>query len=170
VQRVLVIGVGGSGKSTLARKLAAALQLPLIHLDAQHWKPGWTPTPADEWRRQVQALVAQSHWVMDGNYGGTLDLRLARADTVVFLDLPRYVSLWRVLKRSLRYWGRSRPDMAPGCPERLSWEFVGWVWNYRTRRRPGILRKLAELEETRVIILTSQREVDHFLEQVNRGA
>ncbi|MGZ8457629.1 MAG: hypothetical protein ACXWZ4_13600, partial [Gemmatirosa sp.] len=113
---------------------------------------------------EVEALVAGPAWVMDGNYGGTLDLRLAASDAVVFLDLPRVVCLTRVLGRALRYRGRSRPDMAPGCPERLSWEFVRWVWEYPTRRRPDVLRRLAALAPTtRVVVLRSPRAVDAWL-------
>lgn len=163
MERILVIGSGGSGKTTVAYKLADSLRLPLIHLDAHHWRPGWIPTPRDQWRRVVAELVSQPRWVMDGNYGGTLEMRLASCDSVVFLDLPRRVCLWRILKRRLRYRGRTRPDVAPGCPERLTWGFVKWVWTYRKRRRAGILERLRRLTERRVIILSSQRHVDRFL-------
>ncbi|MGZ8378879.1 MAG: AAA family ATPase [Gemmatirosa sp.] len=164
MRRVSIIGSGGAGKSTLAVRVAARLGVPLVHLDARYWHPGWIATPADVWRREVEALVAGPAWVMDGNYGGTLDLRLAASDTVVFLDLPRVVCLTRVLGRALRYRGRSRPDMAPGCPERLSWEFVRWVWEYPTRRRPDVLRRLAALAPTtRVVVLRSPRAVDAWL-------
>jgi adenylate kinase family enzyme len=163
MERVLVIGCGGSGKTTVAHRLADSLRLPLIHLDAHFWRPGWVPTSADEWQRVVAQLVAQPRWVMDGNYGGTLEMRLASCDSVVFMDLPRRVCLWRILKRRLRYRGRTRPDVAPGCPERLTWEFVKWVWTYPKRRRAGILERLSKLTGPRVIILSSQRHLDRFL-------
>jgi adenylate kinase family enzyme len=163
MERVLVIGSGGSGKTTAAKILAGRLGLPLIHLDALYWRPGWIPTPADEWRRTVAELVARPRWVMDGNYAGTLDTRLASCDTVVFLDLPRRVCLWRIVKRRLRYSGRTRPDVAPGCPERLTWEFVKWVWSYPKRRRAGILDRLSKLTGRRVIIVSSRRYLDRFL-------
>jgi adenylate kinase family enzyme len=101
--------------------------------------------------------------VMDGNYGGTLDMRLAACDSVVFLDLPRRVCLWRIVKRRVRYFGRTRPDVAPGCPEQLSWEFLWWVWTYGKRRRAGILERLRTLAGRRVVILSSRREVERFL-------
>jgi adenylate kinase family enzyme len=164
VRRVLVIGSGGAGKSTFATRLGARTGLPVVHLDACYWHAGWEPTPSDEWARTVEALVARDAWVMDGNYGGTLDRRLAACDTVIFLDLPRVVCLRRVLWRWLRHLGRTRPDMAPGCPERLSWEFLTWIWEYPRRRRPGILRKLDALAGTkRVVILRSPRAVAAFL-------
>ena len=158
-----MIGAGGSGKTTVARTIAERLELPLVHLDALYWRPGWTPTPPDEWRRVVAELVARPRWVIDGNYGGTLDMRLAACDGVVFLDLPRRVCVWRILKRRARYLGRTRPDLAPGCPERLTWEFVSWVWTYRNRRRGPILDRLRALTGRRVVVLSSSREVGRFL-------
>src|ERR1051326_8693301 len=92
-----------SGKSVLATRIAAQTGLPLIHLDALFWKPGWVETPRDEWRRTVEELVEGDAWVMDGNYGGTLDLRLAACDTVLFLDFPPIVCLCRVLKRRVQF-------------------------------------------------------------------
>jgi adenylate kinase family enzyme len=101
---------------------------------------------------------------MDGNYGGTLDARLARCDTVIFLDLPRVLCTWRIVWRAARYVGRTRPDMPAGCPERLSWEFVVWVWTFPARRRPEILAKFAALRgEKRIIVLRSRRAVSTFL-------
>src|SRR5688500_12440346 len=122
MQRILVIGSGGAGKSTFAAELARRLALPLIHLDALYWKSEWTPTPKDKWARLVAKAAAGERWIMDGNYGGTLDLRLGYCDAVVFLDMPRLLCLWRVVRRSIRFHGRSRPEMSDGCPERLSWE------------------------------------------------
>lgn len=164
MQRVLVIGSGGAGKSTFSRRLGEATGLPVVHLDACHWRPGWVAAPKDEWMRIVDEIAARDAWIMDGNYGGTLDQRLAACDTVVFLDLPRVVCLWRVLWRSVRYRGRSRPDMAPGCPERMTWEFVRWIWTYPRKRRPDILRRLDALPaEKRVVILDSARATARFL-------
>ena len=164
MRRVLVIGSGGAGKSTFAVALGERLGLPVIHLDAHFWHPGWVETPKAEWRERVAELTARDAWVMDGNYGGTLPQRLAACDAVIFLDLPRTVCVWRVIRRVFQYAGQSRPDMAPGCPEQVSLKFLWWVWTYRTRRRPDVLRRLSELPATtRVVILRSQREVEAFL-------
>jgi adenylate kinase family enzyme len=164
MQRALVIGSGGAGKSTFAKRLGEATGLPVVHLDACYWRPGWDPMPKDEWTRTIDAIMARDAWIMDGNYGGTLDQRLGACDTVIFLDVPRTVCLRRVLWRSLRYRGRSRPDMAPGCPERITLEFVRWIWEYPRKRRPGILQRLETLAaEKRVVILESTHAVERFL-------
>lgn len=167
MQKILVIGSGGAGKSTFARRLGEQLGLEVIHLDAHYWRPGWVEPPKDVWQAKVAELLSREAWVMDGNYSGTLDARLAACDTVVFLDLPRTVCLWRVLKRLAIYHKRSRPDMAEGCPEQFSAEFVRWVWSYAKRSRPKVVRLLREWEGLkRVVWLRSTAEVERFL----RGA
>ncbi len=170
LRRVLVIGSGGAGKTTLAARIAEATGLPLVHLDALYWHPGWVPTAPDAWRAVVAELVARPAWVMDGNYGGTLNARLAAADTIVFLDWPRIGCLWRVVKRRLRYRGRRRPSMAPGCPERLSLDFLRWIWEYPARRRPGILARIHALEGgKRVEVLRNRADVEAFVAGLGRS-
>lgn len=164
MKRVLVIGSGGAGKSTFARRLGGRLGLEVIHLDVHYWKPGWVAPPEEEWRATVEELLRRDGWVMDGNYSGTLGARLAACDTVVFLDLPRAVCLWRVLKRLARYYHRWRPDMAEGCRESFDLEFIRWVWGYPRSSRPKVVRLLAEHgREKRVVRLRSSREAEEFL-------
>ena len=164
MKRVLVIGSGGSGKTTFAKELAARTGLPLIHLDQLFWSPGWVPMPDDQWDALIAQLIARDSWIMDGNYGRTMAVRLEAADTVIFLDLPRVVCTWRILKRQLRYFGRIRPDSAPGCPERITWEFISWVWTYPSRRRPDIMKRLDAIRSSkRIVILRSDQEVRAFL-------
>lgn len=167
MRRVLVIGSGGAGKSTFARRLGARLGLPVIHLDRAYWRAGWVEPPKDEWRRTVEGLCAGDAWVMDGNYSGTLDVRLAACDAVIFLDLPRAVCTWRVVKRGLKHRGTNRPDMAEGCHEKIDLEFLLWVWNYPRRSRPKVLARLEELSGSkRVYRLRSSAEVEKFLAEV----
>jgi adenylate kinase family enzyme len=168
MRKILVIGAGGSGKSVLARRIAAQTGLPLIHLDALFWKPGWVETPREEWQRLVEELVGRDAWVMDGNYGGTLDLRFAACDAAVFLDFPPVVCIWRVLKRRAQFRNKSRPDAGKDCPERLNWEFLRWIWSYRRKRRPKILEKLsvAEAQGKQAIVLRSSNQVEAFVAQL----
>jgi adenylate kinase family enzyme len=161
-RRVLIVGCAGAGKTTVAVRLAGLLGLPVIHLDCEYWRPGWRHTPPDEWQSRVEELVRREDWVMDGNYGGTLERRLTRADAVVFLDLPRLICLRRVVLRSLRYLGRSRPDLPPGCPERLEWQFLLWVWNYGRRSRGRVIRLLAA-SGLPVVHLRTGREAERWL-------
>ena len=165
-----MIGSGGAGKSTFARRLGAILGLEVIHLDAHFWRPGWAETPKPEWAAEVERLIARDAWVMDGNFGGTMPRRVEATDTVIFLDLPRTVCLWRALKRWAQYrGGGGRPDMAPGCREKFDAKFLLWIWNYPRRSRPRVLELLRDnAEGRRVVRLRSRPEVERFLAEAER--
>lgn len=163
----MVIGSGGAGKSTLALRLGQRTGLPVIHLDREYWGPGWTPMPEDQWEARIRELAAHDRWIMDGNFGGTIPIRLAAADTVVFLDLPRLVCIWNVTRRWATYRSEARPDMTPGNADKLELKFLAWIWGYPRTRRPGILAQLAALPSTtRVVRLRSRREISTFLAAV----
>jgi adenylate kinase family enzyme len=166
MQRILVIGCGGAGKSTLAREMGPRLDLPVIHLDKEFWRAGWVEPEPAVWRAQVEALIAREAWVMDGNYSNTLSLRLARAQAVVWLDLPRHIYFPRVVWRIAKGYGRVRPDHPAGCPEQLDLNFLfKWVWTYPTRSRPKTLALLeAARDKVRVIALKTPREVRAFVD------
>ena len=165
--RIAVIGSSGSGKSTLARQLGARLSLPIIHLDRHYWRSGWVESDPETWQETVRRLAARDRWVIDGNYSSTMDIRLAAADTIIYLDFPRLLCMWRAFRRWLTYRGRTRPDLPPDCPEKLDLAFLRWIWNYPTRSRPATLRRLTALEGQKEIIrLHSPREVRAFLERV----
>jgi len=161
--RILVIGCCGSGKTTLARAIAARHRLPTIHLDQHYWRPGWVGPSEAEWRAQVGRLAAEPRWVMDGNYSGTLPQRIAVADAIIYLDMPRWLCLLRVLRRTVLGYGRHRADVAPGCPERFDWMFILWVWNYPTRSRAKTLR-LLEATSKPVVTLRSPAAVRRWLQ------
>ncbi len=170
MRRVLVLGSGGAGKSTFARALGERTGLPVVHLDRLWWRPGWVETPTEEFDADLAGVLARDAWVMDGNYGRTLPARLAVADTAVLLDVPRWTCLRRVILRAIRHRGRSRPDMTDGCPERVTWEFVRWIWTYPAQRRPGVLAMLAEFERRGglVAVLRTSSEMRAFVESAGR--
>lgn len=116
--------------------MARITGLPIIHLDRHYWRPGWQEPDKQIWDGEVAAFVRQPQWVMDGNYGSTLAIRLAAADTAVFLDFPTWLCLARMLRRSLGRLGRTREDMAPGCPEHFDMAFLLYVCRYRRKHRP----------------------------------
>ena len=170
-RRILVLGSGGSGKSTLARQLGDRLELPVIHLDIHYWSHGWKATPEAEWQERVQQLVRGERWVMDGNFSGSLALRLARCDAAVFLDLSRWVCVRSILARWLRYRFAARPDLPAGCPEKIDLDFLGWVWNFPERSRPKVL---AELERAgrgvQVMHLTRRAQTRELLNALQPGS
>jgi adenylate kinase family enzyme len=170
MKRVVVVGNGGSGKSTLARELGEILGLEVIHLDVHFWRPGWVATPRAQWRESVAGLVAREAWVMDGSYAGTTDIRFPAADTIVFLDFSRGRCLWQALARLVRHWGRNRPDLAPGCPEKFDWPFLKWIWRYPSADRPLVLAQIARHAEGRTVVaLRTPREVRRWLDGIREG-
>jgi adenylate kinase family enzyme len=170
MKRILVIGSGGAGKSTFARRLGKILNIEVIHLDSLYWRPGWVETPKQEWKKIVEQILAPESWIMDGNYSGTLELRLEACDTVIFLDIAPMICLWRVIKRAVTYRNKRRPDMAEGCPERMNLEFILWVWNYQKRSRPKIVRVLNEYPQNKKVIwLRSDEEAERFLSEINQA-
>lgn len=165
MKRVLVIGSSGAGKSTFARRLGERTGLKVIHLDRLFWKPNWVETAdKDEWKAVLEKALAGEAWIADGNYSGTMEMRLEKCDTVIFLDLPPALCVYRILKRLALYRKGSRPDMADGCDEKFDWEFIKWTWNYPSRSKPKVEALLKRFEnEKRIIRLKSGREVENFL-------
>ncbi|MEN0005725.1 MAG: DNA topology modulation protein [Bacteroidota bacterium] len=167
MKRIMVIGCCGAGKSTFAKQLQAKTGLPLIHLDKEYWKPNWVETPSEMWKVKKQQLVQQEEWIIDGNYGGTMEMRMERADTVIFLDRSRWLCLYRVIKRTLRDYGRAREDMAEGCVERFDWKFLMYVFHFPELKRPDILKRLARLpSDKKIVTLSSDTSIARFLKQL----
>ena len=167
MKRVLVMGSAGAGKTTFALRLGRLVGLEVIHLDRHFWNSGWVETPPDEWNAKLSELSRRESWIMDGNYSSTLEIRLAVADNVIFLDFNRFTCLFRVLKRYVMNRGKSRPDISPGCQETLDWEFIKWIWNFPKRSRTKVFRLLEEFGgNIRVSILRNPKDVEMFLEEV----
>ena len=165
MKKVLVIGSSGAGKSTFSRRLGEATGLPVIHLDTLFWHPNWVESSKDEWVIKVEEALKGDSWIMDGSFSGTLAMRLEACDAVIFLDLPRVVCVYRVLKRLALYRKGSRPDMAEGCDEKFDWQFLKWVWNYPTRSKPKVEALLNSFKNEKTIIrLKSKKEIENFFD------
>lgn len=161
MQRVIILGAPGSGKSTLARALGLRHGLPVFHLDQLFHRPGWQPAPAEEFRAEVERAAALPAWVIDGNYKGTIASRLARADTLIYLDLPSWLVMLRIFRRIVTSYGRVRADSAAGCPERIDLAFLrhAWSWNRLQRARTYVL---VEAFRGHAIVLRGRRERMRF--------
>ena len=172
MRRVSVVGTSGSGKSTLARELAATLGVPYLELDAVHHLPDWEPRPAGEFRRIVAAKAAADGWVIDGNYGKVRDLVWARADTVVWLDLPKRTVMRQIVWRTLRRVAR-RQELWNGNRERwrnfFSWNpeqsVISWAWHKHASDHAKYAAAAADPANAhlRFIRLTSRRDAVRFL-------
>ena len=166
MERIMIIGCGGAGKSTLARKLGEKTGLPVVHLDRIWWSPGnWEHLDREEFDVLLMQEMEKPRWIMDGNYNRTLDLRLERADTVIYLDFSRWQCLRGWIGRVIKNWGHARADMAEGCNEWFDPEMAGWIWNFNKQNRKKYLEKLHDWQGE-VHILRNRRAVKRFLDQL----
>lgn len=166
MQRMLVIGPCGAGKSTLAVELGKRLSLPVFHMDQLNWQPGWVESSKDEILTKLAKITSTERWLIDGNYGGTLAQRLDRADTVVYLDYPIRLCLWRIVRRIWTYRGRTRPDMTEGCPERFDPEFIVYLIRWNSGPRLRTEERLPEHED-KVIRLRSPADLQRWMDSLS---
>lgn len=163
MERILIVGCCGSGKTTMARALGEQTGIPVVHLDSLFWKPGWVETPREEFDALLAEELKKDRWIIDGNYGRTMAMRLQRADTAIVLDFPTIVCLWGVIKRVITNYGTTRPDMGENCPERFDWEFLKFVATFRRKGRKTLYGRLAEAKDVNIVILKSHRQVANYL-------
>ncbi len=138
MKRVMIVGGPGSGKSTLARMLGEKTGLPVFHMDQIHWMPGWVEQSPAEKDRLTSDVHRKDQWIFEGGHSRSWGERVARADTYIWLDVPIGLRICRVLQRSWRFRGRSRPDLPEGCPERFNMqtvEFLTFIVKARRRSR-----------------------------------
>lgn len=172
-EKIVIIGQAGAGKSTLAQKLGSLLSMEIIHLDRYFWEPNWVEKSRDMRIEIMQELVQREKWIMEGSYLGSSDSRLNAADTIIFLDMPSYLCLWRVIRRYFQYKKEPRPDLPQGCPEKLSFRYILKVLTFPLRGRHLLFKKMEEINRRvanepefpkKIIhILRSRAEVENFL-------
>ena len=166
MERIMIIGCPGSGKTTLALALKEKLGLPLIHLNQLWWTGNWENVTREEFDSRLAMAVNLNQWIIDGNFSRTIEMRLQRCDTLIYLDFDRWACLWGVICRVLRNYGKHRPDMGGNCPERFDPEFMKWIWNYNKENRTRNYTWLAQAKHAKAIVLKNRNEVKNFLEKL----
>lgn len=176
--KIAIIGYSGAGKSTLARKLGSMYGAEVLHFDAVQFLPGWNiREEAEKARITKEFLDTHDSWVIDGNYTKLFyERRMEEADAIVALLPNRFRCLFRVIRRYQKYKNTTRPDMAPGCNEKLDREFIRWVFfDGRTRQRKAHYRSVIAQYREKVIVVKNRKQWDACLEklsysQAGRGA
>ena len=161
MQRIVVIGCPGSGKSSLSRALHNKTGIPLYHLDMMYWNADKTTVEKSIFLERLSAVLEKGKWIIDGNYGSTMELRMAACDTVIFLDYPLEVCLDGIKERQ----GKPRCDM-PWCDTEEDLEFIEFVKSYNEQQRPGVLELFKKYSDKNIIILKSREEADAFLNDI----
>ena len=169
MRRVVILGCAGAGKTTLARTIGERLVLPVVHLDTLFTLSGWERRDLESFRAKLAAAIAGNTWVIEGHpdrfpdFAATLELSVPRADLVLYVHQPRWLSLWRVIRRWLIDRGQTRPDLAEGCTEQLDWPSLEWIWGFEQQIRPAAERALVAYA-TPVVHLNGDRDIAAFLD------
>ncbi len=166
MHKIMVIGVSaGAGKSTFARQLGELTGIEVTHLDRLFWKPNWVEASSEEFSAAQQQVVQRGRWIMEGNYTGTVHIREPYADTVIYLELPLRVCLYRVLKRRVQYHGKTRQDIADGCKEKMDKAFLKFIiTTYATRKKAMMERVRYYAEEGKTVhYLNTPAQIEGFL-------
>ncbi|MGE7308093.1 AAA family ATPase [Priestia megaterium] len=173
--KVIIIGSPGSGKSTFSKKLAEVTALPLIHLDDLYWEVGWVPTPEYQWQHIVKDLVKKDKYIIDGNYASSLDIRLQNADTVILLDTPLIICLYRIVKRTLQ----NKYETDTNLPKKIReaneikkqksseglLKFCLYVIKFHLFSKPNIKQKLEQNSDGKeIFIFKKTRQLHNFLD------
>jgi len=165
-KKIMVIGSPGSGKSTFSRQLSEILGIPLIHLDKVYWNSGWIETPKDEWKAKQELLISGDKWILDGNYGGTMDMRSNKADTIINFELNRLVCFMSYIKRVITNLGKVRSDMPEGCPEKFDFKFAKYIWNFPKSSGKRNNERLNTYKNKNIIVFCMRREANKFLREL----
>lgn len=163
--RILVIGCSGSGKSTLSQWIADRFGLTYISMDRDIlWLPGWVQRDKQEQLSRTIDFISRDRWIMDGTNTSTFDIRVPRSDFVIWPHLPRRVCIHGIFSRWIKYIGRTRPEMAPGCPEKIDWEFLRFVWTWDRVFKPHVIAGLQQHAAGKPILkIKSRREINDFI-------
>lgn len=170
MKRVLIIGSPGTGKTTFARKLALKTGLPLVHLDLYYHnktKNYYHEINKQAWHSQVDELISQDKWIIDGNYNSTLEARVKRADTIIFFDLARRKAVTGVFKRRLVLHNKIRDDMPSYWKEHIDWKFVRYVWKFNKNKRPKIMEIISAPQNKSLIVFKNHHQAEKYLAHKN---
>ena len=161
MKKIIVIGCPGSGKSTVSRDLHNKTGIPLYHLDMMYWNADKTTVENSVFLKSLCAVLEKDEWIIDGNYGTTMELRMAACDTVIFLDYPLDVCLGGIKERR----GKPRSDM-PWCDAEEDAEFIEFIKNYNEQQKPKVLELLKKYSDKNIIVFNNREQASEFLSRL----
>lgn len=165
MERVLIIGGNGSGKTTFAKALAEKTGLPLVHLDSLYWKENWESVGREVFDARLEVELNKPKWILDGNMNRTLPHRLEYCDTVFYLDFSSLACLFGVISRTIKYYGKTRPDMGANCPEKISFGFYKEAFLYNKKFRKKYYGFMKEHPEIEWVVLKNRRKAKKYLKE-----
>lgn len=164
MKRISIVGISGSGKSTLANNLGKKLNLPVHHLDKYFWNSEWQPRYSKtEFKKLVEGFCQNNEWIIDGNYrGANIDFRFEKADTIIWLDFPKWQG---VLRAFMRIFKKGQPfDKTEGIKEKIDWKLVLWIMKYNSKELKERIENFKSSKN--IVILKNNKEINSFLESI----
>ena len=161
MKKILIIGCPGSGKSTFSKKLHSITKIPLYHLDMIYWKEDKTIIPKNIFLEQLSNILKKNEWIIDGNYSSTMELRIQKCDTIIFLDYPTDVCLQGIKERL----GKKRTDI-PWAETEEDLEFIEFIKTYNLKQKPQVIELLKTYNDKNIFIFNNRKEADEFLNNI----
>ena len=161
MQKVIVIGCPGSGKSTFSRALHQKTGIPLFHLDMMYWNADRTIVEKPVFLARLEEALKQERWIIDGNYGSTMEKRMMACDMVIYLDYPLDVCIEGIRERR----GKERTDM-PWIELKEDTEFMEYVRTFDAEQKPELVALLERYSDKDIYIFKNREEANAFLESI----
>ena len=158
MKKIIVIGCPGSGKSTFSRELRNKTGIPLYHLDMMYWNEDKTVVEKRVFLERLSAVLAKDEWIIDGNYGSTMEMRMESCDTVIFLDYPIEICLDGIRERR----GKPRSDM-PWIETEEDGEFIEFIKSYSEQEKPKVLELFTKHSDKNIVVFKNREQADSFL-------
>ncbi|MBL1240949.1 MAG: AAA family ATPase [OCS116 cluster bacterium] len=164
----MVMGCAGAGKSALARRIAEITSLRLIHMDPFYYKPNWVVREAEEVKTLALKAIEVDGWVFDGNHSETHEIRAEKSEIIIWVDIPRWRCFYNVFLRFRKFRGQTRPDMADGCEERVTWGFIKFIWSFNQRSWKIVKLLEDNKHKKQVYRFKNYAEIDAFVEKMRQ--
>lgn len=161
MERICIIGGSGTGKTTLSKKLSKDLNIPVCHIDGVNYLENWEIRDKNERDKIILEKMLQSKWIFDGTYRTTLEQRLEKADTIIYLDYSTFAQVRGVFKRFLKNHGKEKEEI-PGCKEQMTWKFFWFVIKWRKNKRNEILENLSKIDSSKIHIFKNRRQLNKW--------
>lgn len=163
-KRIMIIGCSGSGKSYFARELRDIINVPIYYLDRIYWRENWTHISDEELVEEIEKIVKKDEWIIDGDYFDSMELRMKNADVIYYLDMPIDLCIEQENKRR----GTKREDLPEYLEEKYDPEFIDWIKDYETKRKPKTLMLLNKYKDKEIHIFKSLKDKEDYLNKLRK--